>query len=291
MSAFGLSLPVIQQVPGHAAAWEKDAGGREILAIARTAERLGYRYVTCSDHVLVAASRAAVMGATWYDAAATLAFVAGATERIGLLTHVLILAYRHPLITAKTYATLDRLSGGRVILGVGSGHAKPEFRILGAPFEDRGRVTNESIAAIRAAWRSEVASHEGEIVRFRDVMVSPMPARPGGPPIWVGGNSRRALDRAVRLGDGWIPWELTVEDFAAAVAAGSRIVSERQRGNAFEWIAPLRVATSAGAEALEAEIAAWRQAGATGFHVGIHGRTLEEYLERLAWFGGVALAA
>src|ERR1044071_8279424 len=130
---FGLSLPVIQQVPGKAAEWERGAGGREILAIATAADRLGYRYVTCSDHVRVAASYAPTRGATWYEPAATLGFVAGATERIELLVHVAVLAYRHPLVTAKTYATLDRLSGGRVVLGVGAGHAKPEFRALGAP--------------------------------------------------------------------------------------------------------------------------------------------------------------
>jgi len=163
---FGLSLPIIQQVPGKTADWERAAGGAEILAIASAAERHGFRYVTCSDHVLVAASYAPTMGATWYEPAATLGFVAGATARIGLLVHVLVLAYRHPLVAAKTYATLDRLSGGRVILGVGSGHAKPEFRALGAPFEKRGRFTDEAIGAIRAAWRDEVASYAGELVQI-----------------------------------------------------------------------------------------------------------------------------
>jgi alkanesulfonate monooxygenase SsuD/methylene tetrahydromethanopterin reductase-like flavin-dependent oxidoreductase (luciferase family) len=113
---FGLSLPVIQQVPAKTAEWEKAAGGGEILAIARAADRLGYRYVTCSDHVIVAASYASTMGATWYEPATTLGFIAAATERVELLTHVVVLPYRHPLVTAKTYATLDRLSGGRVIL-------------------------------------------------------------------------------------------------------------------------------------------------------------------------------
>src|SRR5262249_44763664 len=126
LASFGLSLPIIQQVPGTVAEWERTAGGDEILAIARAADRLGYRYLTCSDHVMVARAYAPTMGATWYDPAPTLGFIAGATERIGLLTHVIVLPYRHPLATAKTYATLDRLSGGRVILGVGSGHAKPE---------------------------------------------------------------------------------------------------------------------------------------------------------------------
>jgi len=283
-SRFGLSLPVIQQVPAKATDWERDAGGGEILAIARAADRLGYRYVTCSDHVLVAASYAGAMGATWYEPSATLGFVAGATERIGLLTHVLVLAYRHPLVTAKTYATLDRLSGGRVILGVGSGHAKPEFRVLGAGYEARGRFTDEAIEAIRAAWRDPAASYQGELVQFRDVMISPRPLRPAGPPIWVGGNGKASLRRAARLGDGWIPWQLSVEDFAAAVAAGKKLRAEHGRGEGFDWIAPLQVAREATRDTLAAAIEEWEKAGATGFHLGFESRSLAEFLERIEWF-------
>jgi probable F420-dependent oxidoreductase len=285
---FGLSLPVIQQVPARTAEWERAAGGAEILAIARAAERLGYRYVTCSDHVAVAASYAATMGATWYEPAATLGFVAGATERIELLVHVAVLPYRHPLVTAKTYATLDRLSGGRVLLGVGSGHAKPEFRTLGAPYEARGRFTDEAIAAIRAAWQHEVASYAGELVEFRDVIVSPRPVRPGGPPIWVGGNSKAALRRAATLGDGWIPWQLSVEDFAIAVAAGEKMRAESGRrasfASTFAWVAPIAVAVDAGRDELRSEIDRWAAAGATSFHIGVASRSLAEFLERMEWF-------
>ena len=281
---FGLSLPVIQQVPAKRADWEADAGGREIATIARAADRLGYRYVTCSDHVLVAASYAPTMGATWYEPAATLGFVAGLTERIELLTHVVVLPYRHPLVTAKTYATLDRLSGGRVILGVGSGHAKPEFRALGAPYERRGRYTDEAIAALRAVWTDEVASFEGELVKFRDVVIAPRPMRAGGPPIWIGGNSRAALARAARFGDGWIPWQLSVEEFANAVAGGTALRTELGREGAFEWIAPLLVARGASAPPLRDQILEWTKAGASGFHVGFESGSAGEFVERIEWF-------
>lgn len=224
------------------------------------------------------------MGETWYEPATTLGVVAGATERIGLLTHVLILPYRHPLIVAKTYATLDRLSGGRVILGVGSGHAKPEFRILGSPFEQRGILTDEAIQAIRIAWREDVASFEGQCVRFRDVLVFPRPVQAGGPPIWVGGNSRTALRRAARLADGWIPWQLTLESFLAAVAEGERILRELGRTSRFDWIVPIQVERGAESGRLRAEIERWEQAGATGFHLGLQARSAEEFLERLEWF-------
>jgi probable F420-dependent oxidoreductase len=288
---FGLSLPIIQQVPGRTADWERAAGGAEILAVAREAERLGYRYVTCSDHVLVAASYAPTMGATWYEPAATLGFVAGATEQIGLLVHVAVLPYRHPLVTAKTYATLDRLSAGRVILGVGSGHAKPEFRALGAPYEARGGYTDEAIAALRAAWRDEVASYAGEHVRFRDVMISPRPVQPDGPPIWVGGNGRAALRRAAELGDGWIPWQLSVEDFAVAVAAGEKMRAESGRRSPFQWVAPIAVSLDAQREDLRSEIDRWAAAGATSFHLGIASRSLQELLQRMEWFRREVVAA
>jgi len=235
-------------------------------------------------------SYAPVMGATWYEPAATLGFVAGATQTIELLTHVIVLPYRHPLMTAKTYATLDRLSGGRVLLGVGSGHAKPEFRTLGAPYERRGRFADEAIGALRAAWRNEVASYDGELVRFRDVMVSPRPAREGGPPIWVGGNGAAALRRAATLADGWIPWQLSLEQFADAVAAGAATRAEAARNGPFEWIAPLSVESRTSTPGLRDEIARWAQAGATGFHVGFREDSQARYLERLEWFRNEVVA-
>ena len=189
MRRFGLGLPGVQQIPSRSQPWEREVGGAELVEAGRAAERAGFAWVSCSDHVLVPASRADTMGATWYDAGSTLAFVAGATTRIALLSHVLVLPYRHPLVVAKQYGTLDHLSGGRLILGVGSGHLKPEFAVLGADYARRGRVTDEYIHAITAAWEQEVAGFDGQTVAFRDVMVAPRVAQRPRPPIWVGGNS------------------------------------------------------------------------------------------------------
>src|SRR3989442_2157278 len=113
MPRFGTSLPGVQQIPARAQAWERTIGGAQVLEAARAAERAGFDWVSCSDHVAVPVSRAAAMGATCSDAGSTLAFVAGATTRIRLLSHVLVLPYRHPLVVAKQYGTLDHLSGGR----------------------------------------------------------------------------------------------------------------------------------------------------------------------------------
>src|SRR6185503_2389723 len=230
-------------------------------------EQAGFSWVSCSDHVLVPASRAGAMGATWYDAGSTLAFVAGATSRIRLLTHVLVLPYRHPLVVAKQYGTLAHLSGGRVILGVGSGHLKPEFAVLGADYDQRGRVSDEYIQAIAAAWTNEVARFDGETVAFRDVMVSPRPAR--RPPIWVGGNSRAAVRRAARYGDGWVPWELTPTDFASAATYAKRVRAEAGGPDDLTLVAPLTVSETATRDELVQRIEDWRTAGATVLHVGL----------------------
>ncbi len=285
MPRFGASLPGVQQIPARAQAWEREIGGTQIVEAARMAERAGFDWVSCSDHVAVPVSRAAAMGASWFDAGSTLAFVAGATTRIRLLSHVLVLPYRHPLVVAKQYGTLDHLSGGRVILGVGSGHLKPEFTVLGADFARRGALTDEYLAAIAAAWTEEVASFAGETLTFRDVIVAPRVAQRPRPPIWVGGNSRAAVRRAARLADGWVPWQLEPEACAAAVASARRQRAEAGRPAAFEVVVPLAVPAGAAADELLAAAARWRAAGATAFHVGIAARGLADLLARLEWFG------
>ena len=286
MVKFGTSLPAVQQIPSRARPWEREIGGGEMLEAARAAERAGFAWVSCSDHVAVPASRAPAMGATWYDAGSTLAFVAGVTSRIRLLSHVLVLPYRHPLLVAKQYGTLDHLSGGRLILGVGSGHLKPEFAVLGADFVRRGLVSDEYIEAIVAAWTDEAAQFEGQTVAFRDVMVSPRVAQRPRPPIWVGGNSRAALRRAACHGDGWVPWELTREECAAAVVRARELRADRGRSEPFEVVAPLGVAPGASAEELVLAARHWREAGATSFHVGIAADSFVGFLGRLEWFGG-----
>ena len=283
---FGLGLPIVQQVPMRAQAWEANAGGPELVRIAQAADGLGFTHLSASDHVLVPRSRADAMGAPWYDAAVTLAFLAGVTQRIRLLSHVIVLPYRHPLLVAKAFGTLDHLSRGRVILGVGSGHLKPEFRILGAPYERRGAISDEYLQAIAAAWEKEVAEFRGETVSFRDVLVAPRPVQRPRPPIWVGGNSPAVVRRAARYADGWIPWQLGPEEFGAAVARAAKIAGEAGRTTPLDFVAPMTISTTdKTADALQ-QVRAWRAAGATSFHVGLANRSLDEFLERMEWFAG-----
>jgi probable F420-dependent oxidoreductase len=143
--------------------------------------------------------------APFYDPFVTLGWLARATTRVELGTTVVILPYRHPLHTARLAANLDRLSGGRFILGVGVGWARQEFQALGVPFERRGAMSSDYLAAIKTAWTSDPASYAGPFVSFRDVHTGPRPVRSPHPPVWVGGASDAAMRRAVRLGDAWHP--------------------------------------------------------------------------------------
>ncbi len=206
---FGMQLPVQAQSRIMADEWEHSAGTAELLAVAQAADRNGFDYVGVCDHVAIPRDLAPRMTTTWYDTVSTLSWLAGLTERVRLASTVYIVAYRNPLLTSKAFSTLDALSGGRAVLGVGAGHVVAEFEALGVPFRQRGRLTNEAIIAIRAAFSDEWGAG--------DVGQSPRPVQPGGPPIWVGGSTAAALRRAAELGDGWLPQGPPEQGMAAAI--------------------------------------------------------------------------
>jgi len=193
---WGLQLPIQSQSTIYAQGWEATAGPSELLAITLAAESAGAAYVAVCDHAAIPRPLDQKMGAIWYDTVATLGWLAARTSRIWLMSHVYVLPYRSSLLTAKAFSTLDLLSGGRMILGVGAGHVEREFELVGASFADRGRVLDAAIDDVREVFRT------GELA---DAVVEPRPARRGGPPIWVGGSSSAALRRAARRGDGWLP--------------------------------------------------------------------------------------
>ncbi|MEW6269748.1 MAG: TIGR03619 family F420-dependent LLM class oxidoreductase [Thermodesulfobacteriota bacterium] len=293
---FGIGLPVVQQVPAKVRAWEAGAGPAEIERVARAADRLGFAHVACSDHAVVPRSYAAAMGTTWYDAISTLAYVGGMTERIELLTHVLVLPYHQPVVLAKQLATLDAMTRGRLVVGVGSGHLKPEFRTLGIDFEQRGAITDESMDVLKALWTGEPAEFCGRWFSFRDVLVDPRPHRSPHPPIWVGGNARRTVRRAVERGDGWVPWQLGLDELAALIAYGRELL-DRRGGGSWEVVAPfptvdllrrggdreqdvLRLAPSD----LAARIERYRALGVARLHVSFVSASCAELLEQLEAF-------
>ena len=178
---------------------------------AQTVEGLGFDLLMVSDHIAVTPDVAEQYPAPFYEPFTTLAWLAGLTRRIRLGTTVLIVPYRHPLLVARMAANLNDLSGGRLVLGVGVGWARQEFDALGVAFRERGRLTDEYLLAIRAAWQDDQDYRGGQI------------------PIWVGGNSDAALRRAVRLGDAWHPLRFTPGWLTSAVDRLETAAADQQR--------------------------------------------------------------
>ncbi|MBW5425070.1 TIGR03619 family F420-dependent LLM class oxidoreductase [Streptomyces sp. BG9H] len=224
--AYGLQLPIQSQSPLYAEPWEAAAGPRDLRKIARVADETGFAYIACCDHVAIPRRLAEGMGTTWYDPVATLAHLAAVTERVRLMSHVAIVGLRHPLVTAKQYATLDHLSGGRLILGVGAGHVPEEFAVLGVDFARRGALLDEAIDALNAALGpGEYPEHQGEHYDFRELGQRPRPAQ-GHVPIWIGGSSPAAIRRAATRADGWLPQGDPREKLPAQIAKLRRLREE-----------------------------------------------------------------
>jgi probable F420-dependent oxidoreductase len=204
-----------------------DPGPELLLPVAEAAERLGFDSVWATDHALMCYQReseypygrsgteiAMTPGIGWLEPLAALSFVAARTKRVGLGTSVLVLPYRNPVLVASQAATLHLLSRDRLILGVGTGWMREEFEALGLDPAERGARTDEHIEVLRTLWRDDPASFEGRFTSFDDVVLG-LPPRGSTPPVWVGGNTRPALRRALRHGDGWHGFEVYAEDMGA----------------------------------------------------------------------------
>ncbi len=234
----GLVTPIVTRHPANDASWTEDAGPAELSRIAVAADRLGYHHLTCSEHVAIPTSAAATRGTRYYDPLATFGFLAAQTTRIRFVTHVLVLGYHHPLELAKRYGTLDRLCGGRLILGVGVGTLAEEFATLGATFEGRGAIYEDSIRALRAAFGQRQPRYEGTHHRFGDVIVDPCGVQQDIP-IWLGGRTARSLRRALELGDGWDPFGLDLEAMTALITDARAMRLWRERTRPFDLVLPI----------------------------------------------------
>jgi probable F420-dependent oxidoreductase len=204
------------------------------LEVALEAERLGFESVWLPEHLVfpIDMSGSPFPGAEHppvppttpvYDAFAYLAFLAGRTSSLRLGTHVYLLALRHPFVAARAVQTLDLVSGGRAEVGVGAGWLASEWRAAGLDFASRGRRLDEAIAVCRRLWSESVVEHRGEFFSFEPVAFEPKPAQKPWPPLLVGGESKAALRRAARLGDGWLGLDHTPESASAAVAELRRL--------------------------------------------------------------------
>ncbi len=234
MLRFGIALPNYGVL----------AQPENLVRIAQQAEAAGLDSVWVSDHVIVPEAvasvypydRAAAPQAAnlknlecFYDALTTLAYIAGTTSRIRLGVSVYVLPLRNPIITAKTVATLDALSRGRVIFAVGTGWLAEEFAVLQAPFADRGGRTDEYIRICKACWTEEEISYQGRYYSTGSFRCAPKPVQQPHPPLWIGGNGHRALQRAVRLGDGWHPIDLSPAEVAAKVSQLRALCADAER--------------------------------------------------------------
>jgi probable F420-dependent oxidoreductase len=195
-----------------------------LRALAARIEALGYDSIWVGDHI--------AFHTPYLESLTTLSHLAAVTTRVRMGTCVYLLALRQPTVAAKIVATLDVLSGGRLVFGVGvGGEFAKEFEACGVPHAERGRRVDEGIEVCRLLWRDAPASFEGRFVRFTDISLEPRPVQAGGPPIWVGGRSDAALARAARVGDGWVSYVVTPERYRESLeriqrfaAAAGRVV-------------------------------------------------------------------
>ncbi len=285
-TVWGFQLPIQSQSTIYVQPWEVDAGTEELAQIVEAAERAGAFYVAVCDHIGIPRPADESMSATWYDTIATLGWIAGITESVHLLSHVYVLPYRHPLMTAKAFSTLDALSDGRAICGVGAGHLESEFAMLGADHESRGRDLESALPVLRSAFEESypVVDIAGEA---REVGMSPRPSRAGGPPIWVGGSSPAAIRRAAQLADGWLPQGPPEIGTRGAIARIRELREEAGLPEAFDMgfnCAPVHLDGTNSAEVSES-LARLAERGINQLQLRFTADSAAEYCEQVERFG------
>jgi probable F420-dependent oxidoreductase len=290
----GITTPLFTMTPDGHAPWEVDAELDDVVPLVEAADRLGYEYVTCSEHVVIPDDVAPVRGGRYWDPLATFGSLSAVTTRIRFATYVLVLGYHHPLAIAKRYGTLDRISGGRLILGVGVGSLQPEFEMLGAPFDDRGGRGDESLRALRTSFGRRAPEFHGEFFEYSGMIVDPCGVQQTVP-LWIGGRTPRSLRRAVELADGWAPFGLAKAELAAMLEGARTTDAWDARQGAAE-LPPFEVVLPAGRlldpidkpdTAVEI-IEGMRDIGATMVNVNFRHRSPEHYVEQLEALAALA---
>ncbi len=215
------------------------ASAEAVLSVAKAAEEMGLESVWTTDHVLVPNVHADPYG-TVLDPLATLAFVGAQTHRVKLGTSILVVPLRNPILVAKEAASIDHLSNGRLILGAGVGWLEKEFSYLRADYKRRGAYFKESIRVMRVLWTEKSPELHGQFFDFSGATFQPKPAQPGGPPIFIGGNSKVAVRRAAKIGDGWHPVGVSVE----SLRSGAEYIREHAGGRRCAISMRIRVDTT-----------------------------------------------
>jgi probable F420-dependent oxidoreductase len=271
----GIATPVVTNVAGASLTWEANATIEDIGLVAETADRLGYHHMTCSEHIGLPSTETGRRGARYWDPLATFGYLSARTTRIKFATMTLVLGYHHPLAIVKRYGTLDHVSNGRVILGLGVGSLKEEFDMLGAPFDDRGARGDDALRALRVALPSNEPTYDDEFYSFGGLTVDPCALQPHVP-IWIGGRTKRSLRRAVTLADGWCPYYVSIETAA-------RWLQSFDLPSDFEVVMPAEHALDPVGEPgrTRETLEALAKGGTTTLSARFVHRSLEHYLEQL----------
>ena len=247
------------------------AQGGDIVEIARATEAAGFESLWIPEHPVIPAAMKTVFPFTpdgklpehygrWADPFVGLAAAAAVTKRIKLGTGICLVPERETLITAKLVASLDLLSGGRFLFGIGAGWLREETEVKGAKFGSRWKRTREAIEAMRALWSHGTASYAGEVVRFESVRSEPRPVQRPGPPVILGAHGPKALERVARTYDGWMPLVRTPEELKPQVVELRKLLKERSRPETSVQISPIVDPKESGPSA--DELKQWRDAGA-----------------------------
>ena len=225
---FSVQLPTEKVEPDH-----EFLSAAAIAEMAQAAEAAGFDACFVTDHPMPDDRFLGSGGHHSLDPFVALSFAAAVTTRMRLLTYVLVLPYRNPFLTAKAATSLDVLSGGRLLLGVATGYLEGEFAALGADFDERNERTDEAIVAIKRAWTEDGVRLEGKHFKAAGNTMRPRPLQRPHPPIWVGGNSKRAIRRAVELGDGWLPFPAPRRLARYIRTASMETLSDLEKGIAY----------------------------------------------------------
>jgi probable F420-dependent oxidoreductase len=278
-----------------------------LKAIAQAAERAGYDACNLTDHPAPTAEWRRAGGHDGLDPFAAFAFIAGVTTRIRLHTHIVVLPYRNPLLTAQSAATVDVLSEGRLILGVASGYLKGEYAALGVDFESRGALMDEALEVMKLAWSGESVVYEGRNFQAVGNEPRPLPVQKPHPPIWGGGNGGRAIRRAAELCDGWAPFfappelakrarteELvTLEDLQAKIMDVRSHLDRLGRTGPFDICAAppqqLQRCSSSEAQRFVDIAGAMAEMGVTWMVNSLPAQDLPGLLDSIQWFGDEVL--
>jgi probable F420-dependent oxidoreductase len=290
----GITPPLFTMTPHGHAPWEVDAEFDDVVPVVEAADRLGYEYVTCSEHVIIPVDVATVRGGRYWDPLATFGYLAARTERIRFATYVLVLGYHHPLAIAKRYGTLDRISKGRLILGVGVGSLQQEFELLGAAFDGRGARGDDALRALRASFGRRLPEYHGEFYDYDDVLVDPCGVQQTIP-LWIGGRTARSLRRAVELADGWAPFGLSTAEQAQMLERARATDAWARRQEATD-LPPFEVVLPSGrllapVEEPDAAGDALRELGALGatmVNVNFRHQSPQHYIEQLEAMAEIA---